>query len=673
MSAAAAALSLAMEFGFDEPVWPTPVLVAIQLIAVVLYAASRVHAVHTASDRRHALRLAWLDALLLSATGAGVLAFVELSAQPVLKASAVYVAVIQGLLAAGLMVETVRWNLAVAQQRLHPARLIAWTFILLIAAGGCLLSLPAATTHEVRAAADFSIPRHILNGVFTSTSAVCVTGLTVYDTGGDFTLFGQFVILALIQLGGLGIMIFGSAFGLLLGRQLSVQQSLVLQDATSYETLGRMRTMIMFIVAFTFAAEAVGAVLLYPMWSGDLTTGERLFRSVFHAVSAFCNAGFALQDTSLILYGNAWQVYACIAPLIILGGLGFPVLYDLSRGCTAAVRRWRSRRGGLSPAGLHAFAGGLRALHKAAGGTAAPHPVSGKKPVSHAVARTRRLSPAPSGRASGSHAPSEDLPAPEPVTGGMPVSPLAARRHRFTLHSRLVLAGTVVLIVVPAITFFILESVPALSPVARVVSPGEAHASPAATMHDASWVARALDALFLSVTCRTAGFNTVAMDTASLSPSTHALACILMFIGGAPASTAGGVKVVAVVVLLLSVWGTLRGRGHVEAFGRTIPDVLVRRSAVLLTVMVMLVGAMTLLLTLTERAPLLECVFEVVSACGTVGLSTGLTAKLSMAGRVVVMVGMIAGRLGPLTLLIALTGRTAATRYTYPDEHVTIC
>jgi trk system potassium uptake protein TrkH len=191
-------------------------------------------------------------------------------------------------------------------------------------------------------------------------------------------------------------------------------------------------------------------------------------------------------------------------------------------------------------------------------------------------------------------------------------------------------------------------------------------------MRESSWGGRMLDALFLSVTCRTAGFNTVNMGADALSPGTHTLSGILMFVGGSPASTAGGIKTVGLAVLCLGVWATLRGRKNVEAFGRTIPEMIVRRAAVIGLVMFALVGAVSVVLMYTESVSMREAIFESVSACGTVGLSTGLTPELTVGGRAVILVAMFAGRLGPLTLLIALAGSATSPRYEYPEESVGI-
>jgi len=592
--AVAAMASLALEFGFPQPPLPSGFLIGVQILAVAVYVALRAHFIWTSSARWSAVRACWPDGLLLFVAAVFVAIETEWMRQPALKLTAVYVAAMQLLIALRLAIGLVRLNLELSQSRLQPTRVLALTFLVLIVTGALALALPNATAVHLQQQGDFSIWRHLVNCLFTATSATCVTGLVVYDTPTDFTFFGQLVILLLIQAGGLGIMIFGGMFGLLAGKQLSLKQSLVLQDALSHRTLGQLRRMIVFIVISTLFIEAVGAVVMYPMWVDVANTGDRVFLSVFHAVSAFCNAGFSLRSDSLIAYSRAWQVYAVIMPLIILGGLGFPVLSDLAALMFRSIRRLRAGR-------------------------------------RHALT---------------------DNGAPPP---------------RLSLHTKLVLVTTAVLIILPAGAFVLFESFGRLEPPPTMGRPADA-----GMMASASFFGKWLDAMFLSVTCRTAGFNTIPMDEASLTPVTHFLASALMFIGGSPASTAGGIKTVALAVLVLGVWSTLRGRERVEAFGRTIPESVVRRSAVVMILMGTLVTTVTLLLCFFEQSSLRAAWFEAVSACGTVGLSTGLTPELTVAGRIVIMVAMFAGRLGPLTLLAALAGRAPTSRYEYPSEQVII-
>jgi len=245
---------------------------------------------------------------------------------------------------------------------------------------------------------------------------------------------------------------------------------------------------------------------------------------------------------------------------------------------------------------------------------------------------------------------------------GVSLSDPKPTRNRLTLHSRLVLIATANLIIVPALLFPLFEHDPGMA----------SRADQAAVMSGRPLPHRLLDGLFLSVTCRTAGFQTVATDVEALTPASRFLSIVLMFIGGSPASTAGGVKTLAVTVLVLTVLSQLGGRGQPEIFHRRISQLVVQRAGVLVLIMFTVVTAVALMLCLTEGAGLAEVLFESVSACATVGLSNGLTTSLTLPGRFVIMLGMFAGRLGPLTVLVALAGRVSTGRYEYPAEHVGI-
>ncbi|MCP4591298.1 MAG: hypothetical protein GY842_11160 [bacterium] len=601
-AAAAALVSLGLEYGFEQPPLPIALLNVVQLAAIVIYVGAQVAEIVQATSPLAALRRRWFDALLIVGCAVILLAEAETTGQPVLKASTVYVATLQIVLVARFALGVVRFNLALSERRLRPGRMMVGSFAVVIVLGAVLLALPKATSPELRHEEAHYFTEHLVNCLFTSVSATCVTGLTVFEnTGRDFSRFGQVVILCLIQAGGLGIMIYGGLFGLLLGRQLSLRHSLALQDALSHRTLGHVRHMVWFVVVVTLLCEAGGAALLYSMWPAEVgPASERVFHSVFHAVSAFCNAGFSLQADSLVEFRGAWQVYGCVMPLIVIGGLGFPVLTNLFDGARARFRRVRGATG----------ADGIR--------------------LPHSRNRTER-------------------------------TPL-------TLHTKLVLSSTILLIAVPTVAFFVIESIGASdgqNDVAGLLPPA---------MADLPWHQRISAAFFQAVTTRTAGFNTTAQDPASLSPASTFLTMLLMFVGGSPASTAGGVKTVSVTILALGVYSTLRGRSEVEGFARTIPQSAVRRSAVIVMVMFCLVGAVTLMLCVTEQGESLgEVLFESVSACGTVGLSTGLTPRLTIPGRVIIMLAMFAGRIGPLTLLVALSGGAAPGRYEYPQEHPVIC
>ena len=600
----AAVVSLCLEYGSEQPPVRLGFLLGCQFAAVALVLIEHVHRIIALRRRRLDVRPEAWGLGLIVAGALVILAVFEFARFPVLRAATISVVAVQGVLLLRVAVGVARFNLELSQSRLRPGRLMVLSFVGLILVGGGLLCLPKAMTPEHRHEEGPYEAKRVLNCFFTATSAVCVTGLVVYDTGSDFTPFGQTVILVLIQMGGLGIMIFGSLFGLLVGRQLSLRQSLVLQDALSHQTVGEIGRMIRFIVAITFAVEAIGAVLLYPMsdgWAGG--TGGRVFYSVFHAVSAFCNSGFGLHADSLVPHSGAWQVYGVVMPAIVLGGLGFPVLHDLYRRAWSMLPR--------RPAGAEVV-------------TRDPFDIRARRP----------------------------------------------RRHRFSLHSKLVLISTAVLIVGPALLLLLFESTREWRSrrqieTARLRADAEGQV---ATMPEQSLPAQAVAALFQSVTARTAGFNTVHMDVDSMSPASHFLLCLLMFIGGSPASTAGGAKTVGIAVLMLGVYATLRRRAQVECFGRTIPFVVVRRAAAVVMVMFCVVAVVTLALCYTESASLQRVSFEAVSACGTVGLTTGLTDELTVPGRVIIILAMFVGRLGPLTVLIALAGRDAPGRYEYPEE-----
>ncbi|MHC4610795.1 MAG: TrkH family potassium uptake protein [Planctomycetota bacterium] len=613
IAAGLALVSLCLEYGFETPPLHVGVLLGCQFAAALLYVVALVYRVVVSPNRLAAIRRNALDVVLIVGASLAILVLFEFARFPVLRAAAISVVLGQILLAVRFGIGVNRFNLALSQSGMRPATLMVLSFVALIMAGGLLLALPRAMSPEHRHEEGPYEAKRILNCFFTSASATCVTGLVVYDTGADFTRFGQAVILVLIQLGGLGIMIFGSLFGFLAGRNLSLRHALVLQDTLSHQTIGRVRRMMRFIVATTFVCELLGAALLYSMWGDDVSgVGDRAFRSVFHSISAFCNAGFALQGDSLVGYRGAWQVYTSIMPLIVIGGLGFPVLDDLYRrarwrlaSSTASLRRELPRLGDT-------------------GARAGPNPRLGDS----------------------------SLP------------------HRFSLHSKLVLGSSGVLILVPALAFLLFESVPEWRSrqqieVTRIRQQAEGRVS---SMVELPVSDRAAGALFQSITARTAGFNTVPIDVDSMSPASHFLLCLLMFVGGSPASTAGGVKTVGLAVLILGIYSTLRGRPRVECFGRTIPQAVVRRAAVVIVGMFAAVSLVTLGLLFTESASLQRVLFEAVSACGTVGLSTGLTDELTIPGRVIIILAMFVGRLGPLTVLVALAGRTSSARYEYPEE-----
>jgi trk system potassium uptake protein TrkH len=439
--------------------------------------------------------------------------------------------------------------------------------------------LPKASTGESLSFVD---------ALFTATSATCVTGLIVKDTGQDFTTMGQVVILTLIQLGGLGIVVFGAVFALMLGQAFSLRESVAMQDLLSARTLSQIGKMITFIFIGTVLIEAFGALSLFGMWkdtSGTIADiHQQWFYSVFHSVSAFCNAGFSLFGKSFIEYSRSWQVYVVICPLIILGGLGFGVLYDIANTGADRIKRFFKKL-----------------FHK-----------------------QYRLS----------------MEAPK----------------RIRLQSKIVLSVSAFLIIFGMLAILLFE---------HYASPGGSAKTP-----------DVLGALFQSVTARTAGFNTV--NISNMSASSRFILILLMFIGGSPGSTAGGIKTVTLAVVVMTAVAALRKREEVEMFKRSVRLVVVGRAITVTLLFIAVLFSATLALSITENSnnfTIFEILFEAGSALGTVGLSTGVTGPstiLTNAGKLIIIAVMLIGRLGPLTLLAALTFNLKPARYNYPDEAVIV-
>lgn len=450
-----------------------------------------------------------------------------------------------------------------------PALVLVTSFLVLIAVGTVLLMLPRSRAETAAEPAGF------LTALFTATSAACVTGLVVETTGTYWSPFGQTVIMGLFQVGGLGIMTCGAFFAVASGRRMLFRESATLRDMLESEQLGDVRRLVLSILVFTLLAELIGAVAISGLWA-DEPLGERIRQSVFHSVSAFCNAGFSLTGKSFVDSGHRWQVWGGVAGLIVIGSTGFSVLYDLTLWTRARVRA-------LS------FGTLLR------------------KPGAHV---------------------------------------------RLSLTTRLAATTTIVLLIAGTAVYYLLEST------SDVEKPDGN--SPLA------------EAWFQSVTFRTAGFNTV--DHGELQPATKLFAIFLMFIGASPGSTGGGVRTVCFALTTLALVSILRGRNRVEVAGRTIPQDQVNRALAIVWLGIVIVMTATILLTILEgrKTQVVDYMFEATSAFATVGVSTGITPKLSSASRVVIIVTMFVGRVGPLTVLMALAGRQRDARYDYPDERVTL-
>ncbi len=446
----------------------------------------------------------------------------------------------------------------------RPEWMVMKTFFFMIVAGAVALMLPVA-----HPGGRWMDP---MTAFFTATSAACVTGLTVADTGSDFTLFGQLVILGLIQVGGIGLMTLAAFLLLVVGRRLSMMDESVMLKSLGMGRASGLKLVLQKTVLFTVLFETAGtAILSWRFSEHGMSTGRSLYAGLFHAVSAFCNAGFSLFPGNLAGYREDPWIVLTLAGLLIAGGLGFIVWHEMTE-----IRFWRIKtlRGSLS------------------------------------------------------------------------------------LHTRLVLVATAVLIALGALGFLVLEW---------------RH-----TLADLSVPHRFLAAFFQGVTPRTAGFNLV--DMSQVTPPTLFLNLVLMFIGGAPCSTAGGVKVTAVVVMALTLTAMLRGRRDISFAHRTLPESAMRGGVAIFTLSILQVMAGFGLLLLTEDLTRFTghfgavdaLLFETVAAFGTAGLSTGITPHLSVAGQLTVTVMMFFGRLGPVTLASAIGRKGMRQQVRYPEEYVVL-
>lgn len=607
VAALAAAAALVLEYGFRRPPIPARYLHLVEAAIMLVFVLDRLARLIIAPQRARYLRENPVDFLLMAAAAAAV----AVSFKMVLSAGALYVIITHVYLLAVLVIRGVNLNLRFAGSGIHPSWLLIGSFLFMIVVGSGLLMLPISVKSEYYHNWSY------LDALFTSTSATCVTGLVLVNTGDQFTGFGQAVILALIQCGGLGIMLFGTVLGLLVGKALTMRQSETLGHMVAANGAGRLARVAAFVIVSTFAFELIGAILLRPMFAGQLDTNGvplsqagAIWYSVFHSISSFCNAGFALYGDNMMQgvrqgwshpLRNNWQIMGVMAPLIVLGGIGFPVLANCARWATGLARR-----------------------------------------AAYRISRRQSV---------------------------LPSSP---PRHRLSLHTKIVLTVSASLIVLGAVLLLAVE--PRQVPAARIGR--HVLAGPEARQVD-DWSAmttgqRVRQAVFQSVTARTAGFNTI--DMAELSNAGKLSMCALMIVGGSPASTAGGMKTVTVALLVLVVIGQLRRRREVEVFKRSIPAAVVSRAVALALLYLALVGTVTMGLCVVQGPgfKFVDLLFEASSACGTVGLSTGVTKSLSYSGKWVIIAGMFIGRLGPLTLLAAIASRLRPLEYAYPAEQVII-
>jgi trk system potassium uptake protein TrkH len=435
-----------------------------------------------------------------------------------------------------------------------PPKVLVLGFAFIILTGAILLTVPAATENGKGLS--------FINALFTATSATCVTGLVVVDTGTTFTLFGQLIILFLIQVGGLGFMTFATLFALLLGKRISLKERILLQESLNNLSLEGIVKLAKRIVIFTAVIELSGAILLSVRFSFDMPLGKAIYYGIFHSISNFNNAGFDLMGEfhSLTGYVDDPVVVLTISALIILGGIGFIVMNEIFE---------------------------------------------------------------------------------------------FRRSKRLTLHTKVVLGMTVVLLITGTVGILFLEytneqTLKPLSPMGKILS---------------SW--------FQSVSARTAGANTIAIG--DMTQSSLFFMIFLMFVGASPGSTGGGIKTTTFATLIGAVWSQIRGKEDVVFYRQRVEYETIYKALTVTLSGLFLVMFMTMILTITERGKaFLMILFEVTSAFATVGLSMGLTPELSHLGKCLIILTMFAGRVGPLTIAFAVTLKRNPDPFKYPKGKIMI-
>lgn len=437
------------------------------------------------------------------------------------------------------------------EKKLNPPTVLALGFASLILLGAILLNLPIASKSGESVG--------FINAFFTSSSAVCVTGLVVKNTAEQWTNFGHIVIISLIQMGGLGFMTMATIVALLLGKKITFKDRLVIKEQLNQETMTGLVKLTKYVIAATFFIEGVGAIILSTKFIPIYGIGKGTWFSVFHAISAFCNAGFDLMGSSLEPHVGDLTLNLTLAALVIIGGLGFTVYIDISKN--------------------------------------------------------RKFS-------------------------------------RLRVHSKLVIVMTIFLLVFGSISIFIME-----------------HNNPE-TMLNLTTKEKVVASFFQSTITRTAGFNSI--NLSGLRESTVVLMVILMFIGGSPGSTGGGVKTTTFGVLLLTTISVIRGNKDVNIFKKRISQSVINRSLAIFMVGIVLVLSITLFLTFTENANFLDLLFETTSAFATVGLSRSLSPNLTNIGKIIISLTMYAGRVGALTMAFAFAQKERVENYRYSEGYITV-
>lgn len=440
------------------------------------------------------------------------------------------------------------------KKKLSEVRILALGFLIIILLGGVILSLPISSKNGTYTS--------LVDSIFTATSAVCVTGLITVDTGTHWNTFGHSVIMVLIELGGLGFMSITTFIAILLGKKITLRDRLIMQEAMNALDIQGLVKMMKYIVILTFSVQSIGAVLLSFIFIPQFGIGKGIFYSIFHSISAFCNAGFDLFGNfrSLTGYYNNYYLIIIISMLIVIGGLGFSVLSDL-----------------------------LNFKHI----------------------------------------------------------------RKFSIHTKLVLYVTASLIALGALLIFCVEY------------------KNEATLGSLNFGEKVLNSVFASITPRTAGFNSI--STGDMTMSGKLVTIILMFIGGSPGSTAGGLKTTTFAVLILTVVSVLNGRDDTEVFGRRLSKESVYKAFALFVLAMAIVLGVTMILSVAEpEQQFIDLLYEASSAIGTAGITTGVTQQIGTLSKFVIMLAMYFGRLGPITVFLALMKKNKKAGIRYPEAKILI-
>ena len=434
---------------------------------------------------------------------------------------------------------------------LNPPRFLALGFSILIILGAILLNLPISTKNGESIG--------FINALFTSASAVCVTGLVVVNTAEYWSLFGQITILILIQIGGLGLMTMATIVSLILGKRIGLTERLIIKEQLNQSTMSGLVKLTKYVILSTFIIEGIGAFLLSTRFIPIYGFIKGLWFSIFHAISAFCNAGFDITGNSIVPFVGDFIVNITICFLVIFGGLGFSVLID--------------------------------------------------------ILNTKNF-------------------------------------KKLHLHSKLVISITIILIIAGMLIFLIIER------------------NNPDTLLNLTGKEKFLSSFFQSVISRTAGFNSV--DISKINDTTAFIMIILMYVGGSPASTAGGIKTTTFGTTLLTTIAVIKGNKDVVIFNKRLNQDIINRSIAIVSIGLILILTVSIILTITEKSLFLDVLFETTSAFGTVGLSRGITPSLSNIGKIMISLTMYTGRVGSLTMAFAFAQRQKQDLYRYSEGNIMV-